>query len=193
MNNAAPECYGKYSNQPKCAGCEFADSCKYFAGAETQTKKLENDIKHGLSYDDSRSHITNELPVDLESNKTYTHDEVVALCAFMLRVGRDRKLGPVVSAKLTGASSFAEIARREGVTRQAIHKRVGQQLARLLGYKNRQLTDSRLLTLSKEEFQMLKLIRAGADDSDIREIMNLSFKELKTKKEELDHKITRWT
>ena len=72
-------------------------------------------------------------------------------------------------------------------------QRVGKQLAKIFGYKNRQLTDSRLLTLDKEEFHLLKLIRAGADDEDLIEILKCTKKELKEKKEKLDKKITRWT
>ena len=196
--NDSPECFGKYTDSnATCGNCLFCESCLFFVSAEKETDKIEKSIYRRREFNDNiKSHNEtqkNDIPIEIDSQKLYTHDEVVALSAYLLRVGRDRRLGPILSAKLQGSVSFAAIARKEGVTRQAIHKRVGKQLAKIFGYKNRQLTDSRLLTLDKEEFHLLKLIRAGADDEDLIEILKCTKKELKEKKEKLDKKITRWT
>ena len=193
-NEAAPECFGLGADLQKCETCIYRESCQFCVEDAKRMKIQDSKWYHYSEYIDNCSPSTeNILPVDISDNRTYTRDEVIALSAFLLRIGKDRKLGKILSAKLMGAKSFAEIARCEGVTRQAIHKRVGKQLAKLLGYKNRQLTDSRLLTLTKDEFQLLKLVRADADDEDIMELMHLSKNDLRERKKTLDYKISKWT
>lgn len=191
--NDSPECYGIFNGDIKCCECSFCESCKYYTATIPETKKIEHASLHEYNENVISHNEQGILPIDLSPEKLYSHEEVVALSAFLLRIARDRRLGPIITAKLTGAASFAEIARCEGVTRQAIHKRVGKQLAKLLGYKNRQLTDSRLLTLTKDEFQLLKLVRADADDEDIMELMHLSKNDLRERKKTLDYKISKWT
>ena len=191
---AAPECFGKGIVLENCTGCVFRESCNFCAEDNRKTRMQDSRWYHASEFiDNFDSRKETELPVDISDNRTYSRDEVIALSAFLLRIGKDRKLGKILSAKLMGAKSFAEIARNEGVTRQAIHKRVGKQLAKLFGYKNRQLTDSRLLTLDTEEFRLLKLSRAGIPDEDIRAILCLPSTQFHQLKERLDYKLTRWT
>lgn len=190
----APECFGKGMIREQCGSCMFRESCSFCAEDNRKTRMQDSRWHHASEFiDNFNGKKDNVLPVDVSDNRTYTRDEVIALSAFLLRIGKDRKLGKILSAKLMGAKSFAEIARTEGVTRQAIHKRVGKQLAKLFGYKKRQLTDSRLLTLNTEEFRLLKLSRAGVPDEDIQAILSLPSAQYHQLKERLDHKLTRWT
>ena len=193
-NETAPECFGQDICSDLCETCIYREACKFCAEDAKKMKIQDSKWYHASEYADHYNPSTdNILPVDISDNRTYTRDEVIALSAFLLRIEKDRKLGKILSAKLMGAKSFAEIARKEGVSRQAIHKRIGKQLAKLFGYKNRQLTDSRLLTLDTEEFRLLKLFRAGVPDDDIKEILALPNSQFNQLKERLDYKLTRWT
>ena len=113
--------------------------------------------------------------------------------AFLLRIGSNKKLGRILEAKLMGTKSISQLARQEGVTRQAIHKRIGKELAAIFGYKNRQLTDSRLLTLNPQEFTLLKLTRDGFCDAEIREEMHCSAAMLKQVRTRMEWKLSRPT
>lgn len=188
------ECFGSGAETKKCEKCLYYESCHFCAEDDRKVKIQDSKWYNAAEYMDHYSAKTdNILPVDISDNRTYSRDEVIALSAFLLRIGKDRKLGKILNAKLMGAKSFAEIARKEGVTRQAIHKRIGKQLAKLLGYKNRQLTDSRLLSLDTDEFRLLKLSRSGIPDEDIQEILALPNTKYHQLKERLDYKLTRWT
>ena len=194
IEETAPECFGLDIEQIECKTCIYKEACKFCVEDAKKTKIQDSRWYHTSEYiDNCNAAPENILPVDISDNRTYTRDEVIALSAFLLRIGKDRKLGKILSAKLMGAKSFAEIARKEGVTRQAIHKRIGKQLAKLFGYKNRQLTDSRLLSLDTEEFRLLKLSRAGLPDEDIKEILSLPNAQYIQLKQRLDYKLTRWT
>ena len=50
---------------------------------------------------------------------------------------------------------------------------IGKELANVFGFKSRQLTDSRLLSLTPSEFALLKLTRAGYEDEDIRKELRI--------------------
>lgn len=194
IEESAPECFGLGTDQDNCTNCIYRKACRFCAEDNKKMKIQDTKWYHASEYiDNCNAAPENVLPVDISDNRTYTRDEVIALSAFLLRIGKDKKLGKILSAKLMGAKSFAEIARKEGVTRQAIHKRIGKQLAKLFGYKNRQLTDSRLLSLDTEEFRLLKLCRAGVSDEDIKEILALPSTQYNQLKERLDYKLTRWT
>ena len=194
ISEEIPECYGTGTPSALCENCIYKESCYFCAEDNKRVKMQDSKWFQATEYMDNFHHSPeHDLPVDISENRTYSRDEVIALSAFLLRIGKDRKLGKILNAKLMGAKSFAEIARREGVTRQAIHKRIGKQLAKLFGYKNRQLTDSRLLSLDTDEFRLLKLSRAGIPEEDIREILALPRTQYHKLKEKLDYKLTRWT
>lgn len=194
ISEEIPECYGTGTPSALCENCIYKESCYFCAEDNKRVKMQDSKWFQATEYMDNFNHSPeHDLPVDISENRTYSRDEVIALSAFLLRIGKDRKLGKILNAKLMGAKSFAEIARREGVTRQAIHKRIGKQLAKLFGYKNRQLTDSRLLSLDTDEFRLLKLSRAGIPEEDIREILALPRTQYHKLKEKLDYKLTRWT
>ena len=194
MQNDSPECFGNDITKEECILCIYRESCKFCAEDNRKIKSQDSKWYHSSEYIDNLNAAPETvLPVDISDKRTYTRDEVIALSAFLLRIGKDRKLGKILNAKLMGAKSFAEIARKEGVTRQAIHKRIGKQLAKLFGYKSRQLTDSRILSLDMEEFRLLKLSRAGVPEEDIQEILALPNTQYNKLKERLDYKLTRWT
>lgn len=194
IEETALECFGTGIVLERCSECVYRESCHFCVEDNKKIKQQDSRWYHTSEYIDNCNAVPETvLPVDISDNRTYTRDEVIALSAFLLRIGKDRKLGKILSAKLMGAKSFAEIARSEGVTRQAIHKRIGKQLAKLFGYKNRQLTDSRLLSLDTEEFRLLKLFRAGVPDEDIKEMLSMPNAQFNQLKERLDYKLTRWT
>ncbi len=189
-----PECFGRGSVTGLCRECPYEQSCRFAFQDSVRTKNEDAKWENACEfYDNYAPQTQGILPVDITEERPYTHDEVVSLAAFLLRIGKDRKLGRILKAKLSGAKSFAEIARREGVTRQAIHKRVGKELAKLLGFKKRRLTDSRLLDLETREFALLKLLRGGCSDDEILYEMNLQRSELRNLKERLEWKLSRFT
>ena len=68
-----------------------------------------------------------------------------------------------------------------------------KELASIFGFKNRQLTDSRLLTLPPQEFTVLKLSRSGCDDEEIRREMHFNAAALKEIRSKLEWKLSRPT
>jgi len=168
------ECFGKLTNTGKCPHCKYMEACRFATQDTKRTAEQDLRWRNASEFDDTQAVPGNtELPVDITAKRTFSHDEVVALSAFLLRIGSNRKLGRILEAKLMGAKSFSAIAKREGVSRQAIHKRIGKELANVFGFKSRQLTDSRLLSLTPSEFALLKLTRAGYEDGDIQKELRI--------------------
>ena len=148
------ECFGKLTNTGKCPHCKYMEACRFATQDTKRTAEQDLRWRNASEFDDTQAFSgNNELPVDISENRTFSHDEVVSLSAFLLRIGSNRK--------------------REGVSRQAIHKRIGKELANVFGFKSRQLTDSRLLSLTPSEFALLKLTRAGYEDEDIRKELRI--------------------
>lgn len=168
------ECFGKLVNTGKCPHCKYIEACRFATQDAKRTAEDDLRWRNACEFDDTQAVPgSEELPVDLSGKQTFSHDEVVALSAFLLRIGSNRKLGRILEAKLMGAKSFSAIAKKEGVSRQAIHKRIGKELANVFGFKSRQLTDSRLLSLTPSEFAMLKMSRAGYGKEDIRKELRI--------------------
>ncbi len=188
-----PECFGKITNTGRCPHCPFMEACRFASDDRKRVEAQNARWANAYEYEDNRNSTPAELPVDLSPGRSFSHDEVVALSAFLLRIGSNRKLGRILEAKLMGAKSFTQIARQEGVTRQAIHKRIGKELASIFGFKNRQLTDSRLLSLTPQEFTVLKLSRDGFCDEEIRRELHVNAAALKEVRSRLEWKLSRPT
>ena len=188
-----PECFGKITNTGRCPHCPFMEACRFASDDRKRVEAQNARWVNAYEYEDNRNSTPAELPVDLSPGRSFSHDEVVALSAFLLRIGSNRKLGRILEAKLMGAKSFTQIARQEGVTRQAIHKRIGKELASIFGFKNRQLTDSRLLSLTPQKFTVLKLSRDGFCDEEIRRELHVNAAALKEVRSRLEWKLSRPT
>ena len=128
-----PECFGKITNTGRCPHCRYMEACRFASDDRKRIEAQNARWANAYEYEDNRNASPAELPVDLAPGRSFSHDEVVALSAFLLRIGSNKKLGRILEAKLMGAKSFTQIARQEGVTRQAIHKRIGKELASILG------------------------------------------------------------
>ncbi|MEI3039351.1 MAG: hypothetical protein V8T90_09850 [Victivallales bacterium] len=184
-----PECFGKITNTGRCPHCPYMEACRFASDDRKRVEAQNARWANAYEYDDGLNSAP-ELPVDVTPGRSFSHDEVVALSAFLLRIGSNKKLGRILEAKLMGAKSFTQIARQEGVTRQAIHKRIGKELATIFGFKSRQLTDSRLLSLSPQEFTLLKLSREGFCDEEIRQEMRFNAATLKEVRSRLEWKLS---
>ena len=193
MSKSNPECFGKITNTGRCPHCPYMEACRFASDDKNRIEAQNARWENAYEYDERIATPATELPVDVSPGRSFSHDEMVALSAFLLRIGSNKKLGRILEAKLMGTKSISQLARQEGVTRQAIHKRIGKELAAIFGYKNRQLTDSRLLTLNPQEFTLLKLTRDGFCDAEIREEMHCSAAMLKQVRTRMEWKLSRPT
>ncbi|OGV45842.1 MAG: hypothetical protein A2017_18245 [Lentisphaerae bacterium GWF2_44_16] len=168
------ECFGKGKKIKKCGSCLYRKACAY---ASEESRKARTDDRRWTSQGRSFLELERdslEMPVDIDNKELFTKDEVLSLASFLLRFAEHGKISKALSAKLQGAESIAEIARREGVSRQAVHKRIGEEMAKILGFKQRRLTDSALLSLTPREIQIIKLRREGKSYRQIAETVNCS-------------------
>ena len=172
-----PECFGKITNTGRCPHCPYMEACRFASDDRKRVEAQNARWANAYEYDDGLNSAP-ELPVDVTPGRSFSHDEVVALSAFLLRIGSNKKLGRILEAKLMGAKSFTQIARQEGVTRQAIHKRIGKELATIFGFK------------SPQEVTLLQLSREGFCDEEIRQEMRFNAATLKEVRSRLEWKLS---
>lgn len=166
------ECFGQFQKNKKCAKCEYMEACKYLANDEKKVKEQNSHWENGAREYFDRAE--DEALIFESGKEKFSKDEMLAFASYLLSSLGDKKLSKIVSAKLQGAESIAEIARREGVSRQAVHKRIGEELSKILGFKQRRLTDSALLSLTPQEFQIIKFKRDGKSYAEIAKMLMIS-------------------
>lgn len=206
------ECFGSF-NPDICTRdkCEFFDSCKYYAADTRRESRNENEIIYHKKVENVRNDdsagledfyaILNPVGFDYDydtpqKEETFTLSQVIAVIAYIMRLKRDVVVWNILKDRMRGSRrSLASYARECGVTRQALHKRVGKALANLLEYKTRKhLTDSRLLTLTPKEFHLLKLQELYDSEQEIMQELNMhNVTQFRTLQKSLEHKLYRFT
>ena len=116
-----PECYGnpeKCGKIEACPQCEYLESCKFFIKTEPEMEKRIG----GVSYERySYSEDIAEKPKEQSDSKT--DSEVLRIMEFLLDV--DNYTAELVSEVLHGdCNSSSDLAKKFGVSRQAIHRKL---------------------------------------------------------------------
>ena len=118
-----PECYGdldKTGKIPDCKDCEFAESCKYYAETEAACNRNSGHV----SYD--RYSYSQEVASKEEvgcNDEPAKDSEVLRLIEFLLNI--DNYTAELVSAVLhEGCYNTVTLAKKFGVSRQAIHRKI---------------------------------------------------------------------
>ena len=138
------ECFGKYEgNREECVGCEYNASCETACGLEKSWKESERAWRWRRSptafRDSSDDEIIEQADKRLDSllmQDAYSREDLLEVVSIMLRVAENSWLLDVLKKRLAGVS-FANIAKEQGVSRQAIHLKVGTTLEKILGYRQR--------------------------------------------------------
>ena len=212
-SNLTPgSCYGAY-NELTCTreNCSFFDSCRYYTTEVTREERIEYAAarkKVDYAERDVRGHrdpLIETLyrdeayfPFDFDpqdAERTYTTSQMITIIAFILRLKRNSTLWKILSDRISGKSrSLASYAREEGITRQALHKRVGKIIANILHYKIRKIvSDSRLEKLSPQEFFLYKLKKSDSLPEEYHRIMGITPAQLQRIERSLEHKLYQFT
>ena len=201
-------CYGAF-NLDTCTRekCTFFDSCRYYTTEETREKSfIENyqrkctngDPDNPNSFVEQAAKEEADFPFDFDpadDERVYTTSQMIAIIAFILRLKRSSNLWNILSDRIAGKSRpLASYARAEGITRQAMHKRIGKVLAKILQYKCRKIiSDSRLEKLTPEEFHLYKLQQSLTLPEEYHLILGISPRDLQQLEESLEEKLFRFT
>ena len=202
-------CYGSFCDY-RCTrdNCSFYDSCRYFTTEESRERSINNTFQKKWSHaGEERTHdnefyeavapvqATFPFDFDPDEERLYTTSQVIAIIAFILRLKRNAKIWKILSDRISGKTrSLASYAREEGITRQAMHKRIGKVLAKILQYKCRKIiSDARLEKLTPEEFHLYKLQQSLKLPEDYHIILGITPRELQILEESLEHKLYRFT
>lgn len=164
------KCFGDFRDDGECVLCEYREGCKFAKDDADRTHREDNQWKYNSEeYND----VANEGET-ISAKQTYTRDEMLSLASMLLKASQNRRLAKALEKKLLGFESIADVARHEGVSRQAAHRSIGNALARLLGFNCNRVKESVLLSLSPLEIQIVKLRREGKSYRDIARQTGLS-------------------
>ena len=88
ISEEIPECYGTGTPSALCENCIYKESCYFCAEDNKRVKMQDSKWFQATEYMDNFNHSPeHDLPVDISENRTYSRDEVIALSAFLLRIG----------------------------------------------------------------------------------------------------------
>jgi len=164
------DCFGAFKQGGKCVLCKYREGCKFAREDAEKTRREDNQWKYNAeAYND----VVNEGET-IPAKSMYTRDEMLSLASMLLKASQNRRLAKALEKKLLGFESIADVARHEGVSRQAAHRSIGDALARLLGFNRNRIKESVLLSLSPLEIQIVKLRREGKSNKHIAKIVGFS-------------------
>ena len=164
------DCFGAFKQGGKCVLCKYREGCKFAREDAEKTRREDNQWKYNAeAYND----VVNEGET-IPAKSMYTRDEMLSLVSMLLKVSQNRRLAKALEKRLMGFESIADVARHEGVSRQAAHRSIGDALARLLGFNRNRIKESVLLSLSPLEIQIVKLRREGKTYRRIAKMIGLS-------------------
>lgn len=126
MAQGCPDCFSnreKCGKLPECAACEYHDSCRFCA--ENDERKVNRRLGH-VSYErySFSNEVSDRAPVPSDEPKRPKEDEDVRrVMEFLLDI--DNYSAELLSEVLHGNShSASDLARKFGVSRQAIHRKI---------------------------------------------------------------------
>ena len=127
MQSDCPECFGKPSAAGKldrCKNCEFQESCKFCA--EDDGSSCDRRLGH-ISYErfSYSREVSSAAPAPSQDAPAGTDDtdSVRRVMGFLLDL--DNYTAELVSDVLHGdVSTASELAKKRGITRQAVHRKI---------------------------------------------------------------------
>lgn len=127
MQSDCPECFGKPSaagKQDRCPDCEFQESCKFCAEDDGSScdRRLGHISYERYSYSREVSSAAPAPNQDAPAGADDT-DSVRRVMEFLLDL--DNYTAELVSDVLHGnVSTASELAKKRGITRQAVHRKI---------------------------------------------------------------------
>ena len=124
----SPECWGEYAQDAeRCAACQYAEACRWCGeNPDADASSVVRRDKHTVSYESlaySSEVAVEDEPQD-EARTDARRDDLLAILAFLARV--DDYTLEILSSVLGGnATTSSGIARELGISRQAVHRRLG--------------------------------------------------------------------
>lgn len=166
ISSGCPECFGKRKIGRRCPDCEFDESCRIY-GILNHTEK--SGIKHfakstaPLNEELGNVYGENDLVLDEDEKALYFKKDGqeievsgvnLKLAVSCLILGAEKpRTARALALRLSGCKSLSDVAEYLGVTRQAIHTGIQNEL----GIGNRVLKDSSFKKLTPQEFQFYRL------------------------------------
>ena len=161
-----PECFGKRKIGRRCPDCVYDESCRIY-GIMEKTEK--SGIRHlalstaplqegfDAAADESRIFDDEDEQIKFrtkDGKKIEISGINLKIAVYCLILGAEKpKSAKAVALKLSGCKNLSDVAEYLGVTRQAIHSGIQNEL----GIKKRVLKDSAFKKLSPDEFRFYKL------------------------------------
>lgn len=96
MSKSNPECFGKITNTGRCPHCPYMEACRFASDDKKRIEAQNARWENAYEYDERIAAPATELPVDVTPGRSFSHDEMVALSAFLLRIGSNKKLGRIL-------------------------------------------------------------------------------------------------
>lgn len=166
ISSGCPECFGKRKIGRRCPDCEFDESCRIY-GILNHTEK--SGIKHfakstaPLNEELGNVYGENDLVLDEDEKAFYFKKDGqeievsgvnLKLAVSCLVLGAEKpRTARALALRLSGCKNLSDVAEYLGVTRQAIHTGIQNEL----GIGNRVLKDSSFKKLTPQEFRFYKL------------------------------------
>lgn len=124
-NSFCPECYGKYG-ECMFEQCEYADSCRLYSEPDAAAKPMG-----GISWDDAQwdERLADDAGGPSKIGGKDGYGELADVLNFLLRID-DYTLEVLSTVMQENPSSAWELARTLGVSRQAIHRKLCDAVAR---------------------------------------------------------------
>ena len=161
-----PECFGKRKIGRRCPDCVYDESCRIY-GIMEKTEK--SGIRHlalstaplqegfDAAADESRIFDDEDEQIKFrtkDGKKIEISGINLKIAVYCLILGAEKpKSAKAMALKLSGCKNLSDVAEYLGVTRQAIHSGIQNEL----GIKKRVLKDSAFKKLSPDEFRFYKL------------------------------------
>lgn len=128
MQGECPDCFAKFERVGRlaaCASCQFLESCRYCA--ENDDRKVNRRLGHvsydRYSYSQSVSTPAPEPEYDDAADSREDDAEVRRVMEFLMDI--DNYSAELLSEVLHGnANTASDLARKFGVSRQAIHRKI---------------------------------------------------------------------
>lgn len=131
MKSHELDCYGKFNSRPsKCNACVYSESCRWYTSADDPERTNRHIISAsagGNAVDHAaaayRSSVERGLP-----NTPVTMRDLASFARYLLLLD-DLTLG-IIQEALSGKDTVREIAISAGVSRQAVHRKMLDDIAK---------------------------------------------------------------
>ena len=165
------ECFGKYkAGKVTCNNCEYRESCELCEDLDKRWGESERHWRWRRSPTELRD--SGEAVIDnfedLIKQETFTRADLIEVVNVVMRASSNPWLTKVIKDRLNRAS-FADIGKKEGITRQAVHNRVAATLAKILGFQQRK-DKKKNINMKKISHLHLRIVHLRKNGGTYREI-----------------------